>query len=1101
MLNGLGILFLRIVSGFVLIGLALYAMGLLLTIEVADQEIVYDATNVRAIQEVRSIDLNLKSEIRLYRDIDYSEGAQAPWYPKGESPILQRLVNQGELPPVAERIGPEPVVMQGIDGLGAYGGTLGRVEPSTTAVKWAMKGRLTASSLVRWSPGGDPVVPHLAKRWEVDSEYKVWTFFLREGVRWSDGHPFTANDIVFHWEHTKWLGESRPEWSKIGGTIGEVERIDDYTIRFKFEKSHRLLLERLASIYGDDELYTPKHYMELFHLEWGDQALIEKAMQEHGIPTAKGLYLYLRDILNPEHPRMWPWVYRTYQPNPPYFTVRNPYYFAVDPEGNQLPYIDRISYEIKPPNMVPSAAASGAIGLQELYVEYQDYTFYMSQRDAGGYKIHYWLTPRFPVALYPNLERAVEPGKPETKHKSKLLKDKRFRQALSLAIDRQQIIEGEFLGIGRPAQLCVLPQSPYYSHSLATKYAEYDPNGASELLDEMGLTQRDAEGFRTFPDGSRMTWFIVLSNNTDAEEGPMQFVVDNWAEVGIRARVQAKSLPLVRALHNARKTDFKVWAGDSFINPILLPMIFAPVSKVTTTGGIYAKQASLWYNFEGLHGKPIPPEVSGVEPAEGGPLREVLELLNLSEQAVSQEESIALFHKLADIAAENVFAFGFSLPPPKLVIVDKRLANVPRVMLDTTLVKTPSNGGTETFYFEEDHGDSEAVERLVESEIRQITPLPLQGAAASSGDKLSRLIRFLLVALVAVGLILISIRHPFVGRRLVIMVPTLAVVSLIVFTIIQLPPGSFIQVKLDEAAQTGSSENLAIAEQLEELFPFEEDFLTKYALWLGLKWFVTFDARDTGLLQGELGFSMETMRSINEMVGDRIILTLSISIGAILLTWAIALPIGIYSAVRQYSPADYFFTFMGFLGMCVPNFLLALLLLYFSNEILGIKFSGLFSPEFAGEPGWTWAKFVDLLQHIWVPIIVLGVGGTAVMIRIMRANLLDELKKPYVTTARAKGMRPFKMLIKYPVRLALNPFISSIGYLFPQLVSGGAIVALILSLPTVGPLLLNALLSEDTYLAGSMLMVLSILGVFGTLVSDLLLLWLDPRIRYEGGTR
>jgi len=246
-----------------------------------------------------------------------------------------------------------------------------------------------------------------------------------------------------------------------------------------------------------------------------------------------------------------------------------------------------------------------------------------------------------------------------------------------------------------------------------------------------------------------------------------------------------------------------------------------------------------------------------------------------------------------------------------------------------------------------------------------------------------------------------------------------------------------------------------------------------------------------------MGRSMESLRPVNSMVGDRVILTFLISLGTILFVWSIAIPIGIYSAVKQYSIGDYVLTFAGFIGMCIPDFLLAILLMYVSAEWFGIPISGLFSSQYGAQPEWTWGKVVDLLQHIWVPIMVLGVVGTAGMIRVMRANLLDELRKPYVVTARAKGVRPMKLLFKYPVRMALNPFISGIGALFPQLVSGGAIVAMILSLPTVGPLMLSALFSEDMYLAGSMLMVLSLLGVVGTLVSDLLLLWLDPRIRFE----
>ena len=231
------------------------------------------------------------------------------------------------------------------------------------------------------------------------------------------------------------------------------------------------------------------------------------------------------------------------------------------------------------------------------------------------------------------------------------------------------------------------------------------------------------------------------------------------------------------------------------------------------------------------------------------------------------------------------------------------------------------------------------------------------------------------------------------------------------------------------------------------------------------------------------------------------LLTIAISGFTILFTWALALPAGIYSAVRQYSPGDYFVTFLGFLGMSVPAFLAALVLIYLSNAWLGIQVTGLFSPRYATQIGWTWGKFADLLQHIWVPVLVLGVGGTASMIRTMRANLLDELRKPYVAAARARGCRPLRLLLKYPVRIALNPFVSGLGSLFPHLISGGMIIALVLSLPIIGPEMLAALLNQDTYFAGSMLIVLSMLGVFGTLVSDLLLLWLDPRIRLGSGKR
>ncbi|MCX7048327.1 MAG: ABC transporter permease [Candidatus Sumerlaeota bacterium] len=327
------------------------------------------------------------------------------------------------------------------------------------------------------------------------------------------------------------------------------------------------------------------------------------------------------------------------------------------------------------------------------------------------------------------------------------------------------------------------------------------------------------------------------------------------------------------------------------------------------------------------------------------------------------------------------------------------------------------------------------------------------------------------------------------------MIPTLLIISVVVFAVIQLPPGDYLTARIMMLEASGDERDRKTIEDLREMFRFEEPAWKLYLRWMGVNWFASFKPNDKGLIQGGMGRSMETTQLVTDMVGDRITLTILVSLGTILFTWIVAIPIGIYSAVRQYSILDYILTFIGFIGMCAPSFLLALILMI----VAGV--SGLFSPRYAAQPEWTWGKVLDLCKHIWIPILVIGVGGTASMIRVMRANLLDELRKPYVVTARAKGVRPMKLLFKYPVRLALNPFISGIGGLFPQLVSGGAIVAMVLSLPMVGPLMLYALMDQDMYLAGSMLIVMSLLGVMGTLVSDLLLLWLDPRIRFKGGTR
>ncbi|MGE4564145.1 MAG: ABC transporter permease [Victivallaceae bacterium] len=328
-----------------------------------------------------------------------------------------------------------------------------------------------------------------------------------------------------------------------------------------------------------------------------------------------------------------------------------------------------------------------------------------------------------------------------------------------------------------------------------------------------------------------------------------------------------------------------------------------------------------------------------------------------------------------------------------------------------------------------------------------------------------------------------------------IMVPTLLVISICVFTIVQLPPGDFLSNRILQLRESGATpEQIETSiNDLRDLFHFDDPGWKRYCRWMGFTYFTTFDERDAGLLQGNMGYSMENNKSVNALVGDRITLTVLLSLFTVIFTWCLALPIGIYSACRQYSPGDYLISIIGFLGMCVPSFLLALILM----ALTGI--TGLFSAEYAVQPYWDWGKVEDMMRHIWVPVVVVGISGTAGMIRVMRANLLDELGKPYVVTARAKGMTPVRLLFKYPVRVALNPFISGIGSLFPALVSGSSIVAIVMSLPMVGPLMLAALFSQDMNMAGSMLMVLSMLGVFGTLVSDLLLMLVDPRIRIGGG--
>jgi peptide/nickel transport system permease protein len=323
----------------------------------------------------------------------------------------------------------------------------------------------------------------------------------------------------------------------------------------------------------------------------------------------------------------------------------------------------------------------------------------------------------------------------------------------------------------------------------------------------------------------------------------------------------------------------------------------------------------------------------------------------------------------------------------------------------------------------------------------------------------------------------------YIIRRLLTMIPTLVAISVISFTIIQLPPGDFLTSYEAELRQSGEHVDQAELDALKKRYGLDQPMYMQYFKWA---W---------NFVRGDFGHSFEWNKPVSELIGERLGLTILISVCTLIFTWAVSIPIGIYSAVRQYSWMDYILTVVGFIGLATPNFLFALVLLWVSYAYFGMSIGGLFSPEYAEAP-WSIAKILDLFKHLWIPVVIVGTAHTAKFIRIIRGNLLDELKKPYVVTARAKGLPETRLILKYPVRVAINPLVSTIGWTLPELVSGIAITAVVLNLPTTGPLLLNALLSQDMQLAGTFIMFLSILTVIGTLISDILLAWVDPRIRF-----
>ena len=326
----------------------------------------------------------------------------------------------------------------------------------------------------------------------------------------------------------------------------------------------------------------------------------------------------------------------------------------------------------------------------------------------------------------------------------------------------------------------------------------------------------------------------------------------------------------------------------------------------------------------------------------------------------------------------------------------------------------------------------------------------------------------------------------YIVQRILLMVPTLLAISVVTFIIIQLPPGDYLTSLVTELQAQGEGVQSERISYLRERYGLDRPMWQQYLVWLG------------GLLQGDLGWSFEYDLPVNQLVGDRMLMTLIVSISTLIFTYVVSFVIAVYSATHKYSIGDHIATFIGFLGLATPNFLLALVLLFLANVYLGTSIGGLMDPQYVDQP-MSWAKFLSILEHLWIPVVVIGTSGTAAMIRRLRANLLDELQKPYYVTAKAKGLPPLRALFKYPLRVSLNPFIADIGNVLPQIISGAAVVSIVFSLPTEGPMLVRALQTQDMYLAGSFLMLLALLTVVGVLISDLALAALDPRIRFEGG--
>ncbi|KKL74536.1 hypothetical protein LCGC14_2063910, partial [marine sediment metagenome] len=701
-----------------------------------------------------------------------------------------------------------------------------------------------------------------------------------------------------------------PQIMKVAGKPGKIEKLDDLRVRFSFDKPNGLFLIKLATPSGLGVVGRPAHYLRKYHPRIGDERAIREMMAARKLASRLDVYNTVREENNPEHPRLWPWVYRTHRANPPYTFVRNPYYWMVDTAGNQLPYIDRLHFQVRGRELINTAAANGQLSMQRRHLSYDQYTLLMSERAKSKYEVLHWYpADSSNFVISPNLNLRIDPDKPETAKKHALLNDKRFRQALSLAINRREIIQAEYNGQTEPAQVAPGPASYFYEPSLYKSFTDHDPARANRLLDEIGLTRRDYEGYRTFADGSRMVFYLNLCAFLQA--GPSQFIIDDWKRVGVRVILRMRTRQLWATEMAAMTHDLTAWGSDSEYLPLLAPRFFVPIGY----GCFYAQGFAKWNNRGGLYGDPLAKGPGCIEPPKGHPLRRAMEIFETVAATGDPAEQRERFREVLKIAAENVWTINICTAPPQLVVVKDGLRNVPASAVSCWNFITPGNTGIETYFFEEST-DSPGAVRQIARAIEKVTPPPDAPAAVAQAEAdsgwLAPVIKWLCIGIVAGLIVLSAVRHPYIARRLMIMVPTLLVISVIVFTIIHLPPGDYVTSRIMELREAGDQADLKRIEDLRKQFHLEDPVAVRYVRWLGLNWFasirpertdgfpyfrLTADAAKAGLLQGNLGRSMANSRPVNEIVGDRILLTVVISLGTVLFTWALAIPTGIFSAV------------------------------------------------------------------------------------------------------------------------------------------------------------------------------------------------------------
>ena len=600
-----------------------------------------------------------------------------------QAPSLDDQVTKRKLPSVDLRLPKNPLVISPAHQMGPYGGTWTRYGTSPSDIG-IFHHRLAYDGLVRWDPMGQEILPNLATSWKIEDNGRIYTFYLRQGVRWSDGHPFTADDIIFWYTDVLQNADLTPvipiEFKK-NGKIVKVTKLDDYTIRFTFSAPSGLFLKRLASNLSYDLVHYPLHYLKKFHPNYQITEEIENQIHENGKDFWYQVFQDKHDYRNVECPRLWAWTVNKPPPARPAEFIRNPYYWKVDPDGRQLPYIDRITYDIYDLETINIKAINGEIGMQGRHLTFQNYPIFMANQERGGYKLRHWIDGGDgTTAIVFNLN-----------HKDPILrsifKKRDFRIAMSIAIDRDAIREAAFLGIGESRQISPPPISLYHVPEHAYAYLTFDPSKANRLLDKLGLTQRDQRGIRLRSDGQPIAINIETSSTMLGAGKMFEMIAADWKSVGIDAKVKTQARQLYAQRRNALLCDVLVGGGAGEIIPTLDPRWFLPYSASSFHGLDFAR----WYRSGGEKGTQPPAEM----------LR-ALNLFSEIENTIDEQEQIRLFKKIIDINFENLWVIGTVGGIPQLFIVNENFRNVPEVAVGCWPLRTPGATAPESYAIDED---------------------------------------------------------------------------------------------------------------------------------------------------------------------------------------------------------------------------------------------------------------------------------------------------------------------------------------------------------------------------------------------------------------